>query len=541
MVINEAFNDYRIQTSREAIVFRKSPNSVPVCIFASEFTNEARGIEFSIFLNQQLNQLNYIDLRGIVQVGNKNKPFQFELDKKTINGYERPTYWLDLKVNLVQEDFDQEKQEVKVLIEKFSIKERKSKNTINEQIITSNMISPLKGKSKKQILILSFDGITTEDIKKLADEGNLPNFNNFMNENHWFENAITSSTVTASSAASLITGKSLPEHCIYDYDEDFLSPKLMTLNHELQTIGQLAFENNIPAYGLFAFARWAPQYGYSRGFKKYKAINSGALQNFPWLEESIRTISENKDNSFLFAMHHPGGHPPFRPKLNSKFQDPEYSSYIENLKNVDIFLGSVVDQLKRDGIYDNTMIVFLADHGRSLAKEYSRKLFQFTEERLRIPLIIKKANLESDLSFIGKDTHISAQTTVNELVSSFINDKNFSESDYKKRNVDGISWVCETVDYNKKDFIGLVGYDNEWKYTLYYKVDFSKSQLLDPVDCLRYRLSKDKKAGLPEAIKDKSQLGKVLSSSKYYISKGMEFSKENYPAPIANNISIYNH
>ena len=92
----------------------------------------------------------------------------------------------------------------------------------------------------------------------------------------------------------MITGKSLPEHCIYDYDEDFLSPKLMTLNHELQTIGQLAFENNIPAYGLFAFARWAPQYGYSRGFKKYKAINSGALQNFPWLEESIRTISEKQ-------------------------------------------------------------------------------------------------------------------------------------------------------------------------------------------------------------------------------------------------------
>ena len=68
--------------------------------------------------------------------------------------------------------------------------------------------------------------------------------------------------------------------------------------------------------------------------------------------------------------------------------------YDSNIAFIDLHVGMIIDRLKELGLYDNTLIVFTADHGEEfLEKNYfdlwlghSRKLFQ---EYVHVPFIIK--------------------------------------------------------------------------------------------------------------------------------------------------------
>lgn len=70
------------------------------------------------------------------------------------------------------------------------------------------------------------------------------------------------------------------------------------------------------------------------------------------------------------------------------------SLYDSNIAYLDLHVGIIIDRLKELGLYDNTLIVFTADHGEDfLEKNYfhpwlghSRKLFQ---EYIHVPFIIK--------------------------------------------------------------------------------------------------------------------------------------------------------
>jgi arylsulfatase A-like enzyme len=60
---------------------------------------------------------------------------------------------------------------------------------------------------------------------------------------------------------------------------------------------------------------------------------------------------------------------------------------------IDAQIGRVLDYLRRHGLYDNTCIIFAADHGDSLGchRGLSDKAFHMYEETCTIPLIIKPA------------------------------------------------------------------------------------------------------------------------------------------------------
>lgn len=537
LIVKESYEDYRIQTSREALVFENINQQYPASVYATTYNSGVDEIEFSVFLNNQINQLSKIEISGYIQLsGSRIERFSYSIDRSTIAGFARPTYWLDLVVSLRKTIPILEGDKIEVYLDKVRIDNKKL-----YQYITSSEKFLQKQVKKKQILILSFDGITSDDIIGLQSRSELfPNLNLFTNENFLFNNAITSSTVTASSAASLMTGLSLPEHCIYAYDDYYLSPKLITLSPNIKTLGQKARDKQIPAIGLFAFGKWAPQYGFARGFSQYRSINSGALQNYSWLEETQNIINKYKDDSFIYAMHHPGGHPPYSAMVNNQYNNLEYSSYLQNLEQIDLFLGSVFDQLKRNELFDDALIIFLADHGRSLASDYSRKKFQFTENRLRVPLIIKHPDWENGTpEAYPLNQHISAQSAVHEIVSEYIGFEKQHYSNLSTRTIEGITWVCETIDYSRNNYIGLVGYDKDWKYTLYYELYFDKFSLKEPSDCLKYPLNEFGFAEESQKLNSKERK-KIVDSSKKYLLNGLSFAMKFPPGELGKQIKIFN-
>jgi arylsulfatase A-like enzyme len=64
--------------------------------------------------------------------------------------------------------------------------------------------------------------------------------------------------------------------------------------------------------------------------------------------------------------------------------------YAQEVQYADHWVGEVLDRLKRDGIYDDALIVFTSDHGESLGEHgYYGHVDFLTDEQVRVPLIIK--------------------------------------------------------------------------------------------------------------------------------------------------------
>jgi len=64
--------------------------------------------------------------------------------------------------------------------------------------------------------------------------------------------------------------------------------------------------------------------------------------------------------------------------------------YALEVEYVDRYVGEVLDDLKRDGLYDDALIVFTSDHGESLGEhDYYGHVRYLTDEEIHVPLIVK--------------------------------------------------------------------------------------------------------------------------------------------------------
>jgi len=103
--------------------------------------------------------------------------------------------------------------------------------------------------------------------------------------------------------------------------------------------------------------------------------------------ETIKFIKENKDKPFFVMLSHYGVHTPFQAKkeilekyktklAGMTFEGPDYIAkdgttkmhqdnaiYAAMIESVDESLGNLIAELKKDGLYENTAIIFTSDHG----------------------------------------------------------------------------------------------------------------------------------------------------------------------------------
>lgn len=85
-------------------------------------------------------------------------------------------------------------------------------------------------------------------------------------------------------------------------------------------------------------------------------------------------------------------------KMNGRLEHPEYadpekvkymiSSYYGLVKEIDDWVGEILDKVEELGLTDNTMVIFTSDHGEMLGAHGMREKNVFYEESAHIPLII---------------------------------------------------------------------------------------------------------------------------------------------------------
>jgi len=83
-----------------------------------------------------------------------------------------------------------------------------------------------------------------------------------------------------------------------------------------------------------------------------------------------------------------------RKRTDEKYSDPKMiqyfiSEYYALVKEVDDWVGQILDKLDELGLTDNTLVVFTSDHGEMLGSHGMRGKFCFYEESSHVPMMIR--------------------------------------------------------------------------------------------------------------------------------------------------------
>lgn len=229
----------------------------------------------------------------------------------------------------------------------------------------------------------------TPVIDGLAEEGVL------------FEWAYTPVPVTCPSHATMMTGKVPFGHGIRDN-------ALFVLGEDQTTLAEVLKEHGYSCGAAIGSFPLLARFGLDQGFdfyderlgeasddafgnrviKKQRLFfdeRKAALVNesvFPWLEQ-------NAANPFFLWVHYFDPHHPHEPPnpYNYQFAD---DLYLGEIAYSDECVGTLMEKLKQLGVYENTLVVVLSDHGEGLWEhnEYTHSLLAYNST-LRVPLVIR--------------------------------------------------------------------------------------------------------------------------------------------------------
>lgn len=261
-----------------------------------------------------------------------------------------------------------------------------------------------------------------------------------------YTQARATSPYTLSSHASLLTGLQSVEHGATHPRpvERPIRPGVTTLGERLREVGyQTSF---IVANGLYL----CPELGISRGFEHFDNKLGGRTQPGAGFylalgqltgarpevgrighrgakritDLSLDWLEERRDAPFFLAINYLDVHGPYLPpkpfdRAFSDFRPRDLLSlnisdipleYDRELAFTDFHLGRLLDELRSQGLFENTVIIVTSDHGEALGERgFPEHCWTMYENVTHVPLIIKPAGprtvVVNDRRVSGAEVH----------------------------------------------------------------------------------------------------------------------------------------
>ncbi len=221
-----------------------------------------------------------------------------------------------------------------------------------------------------------FSQPTTPHLDALAQEGVL------------FEQAVSPIALTLPAHISALTGTYPPYHQVHSNIKSLPSSSL--------TLAEVLREHGLNTCAVVSSYVLRRGVGLDQGFTVYddqfdRANASRQLERKG--EEVTRHVNEylanHRDGGFFLLAHYYDPHEQYVPPepFASRYPDHPYAGEIAYM---DECIGAVLQQLKRLGLYESTLIVVMGDHGEGLGEhnetEHGYYLYQSTT---RVPLILR--------------------------------------------------------------------------------------------------------------------------------------------------------
>ena len=322
--------------------------------------------------------------------------------------------------------------------------------------------------SKPNIIIILADDAGYSDFGFMgSDEIKTPNLDQLALDGVIFNNAYVSASVCSPSRAGLLTGmyqQRFGHECNLDSDvNNSFDPNQITIAEALKTEGYTTGligkwhlgdkTQNHPLKNGFDYF-----WGFISGARNYfydpNEVNRNSIRNVVenysqtnfegYLtdvlgEKAIRFIDKNNqsNNPFFLFLSFNAPHTPMQAKeeVLEKFKDNPRQVYASMMWSMDEAIGHVIDALKENNQYDNTIIYFLSDNGAAMSNNASPfpykgwKGNQF-EGGIKIPMIMTwKNKIKSNTQFDG---FISAlDIFITSLEVSNVNDDLMANADGK--------------------------------------------------------------------------------------------------------------
>ena len=221
----------------------------------------------------------------------------------------------------------------------------------------------------------------TPVIDALAGEGTL------------FLEAQTTAPLTLPAHASILTGRSLPAHGVFNNGTFALPESLPTLAEALSAAGY--------ATGAFVSSPvLARRYGLARGFDRYddriadKQPRQGLVVHYPersarhTVDRAVTWLMDQQQRPAFVWVHLWEPHAPYHPPapFAERFADDRYQGEVAA---ADAGVGRLLDGLRSSGRLARAIIVVTSDHGEGLGAhgEPTHGVFLY-QETLHVPLLI---------------------------------------------------------------------------------------------------------------------------------------------------------
>jgi len=300
-----------------------------------------------------------------------------------------------------------------------------------------------KNSAFKNIILISLDCVRMESLScykrnfggfiyKHLIKPRTPNIDRIANDGVKFTHAICQAPYTPASHASILTGVNPPIHGIQTMVGNKLSESTQTLAGKLKE-----YDYKTGAFiGSFAMSK---EYGLNRGFDIYDQdfdvwIRGTITREQRFGEEStnkaLKWMTDTKNDKFFLFIHYFDAHGiPLKTFLDYpieiggrhrilqikqvrkkyiqivrilKFFEQCILKFIlgkgsrhkifqiKQVKKIDKQIGRILDFLEKNNLYENTIIVLIADHGDAFGEhgENNHRSFLY-DTTIRIPLIIK--------------------------------------------------------------------------------------------------------------------------------------------------------
>lgn len=284
--------------------------------------------------------------------------------------------------------------------------------------------------SNCNVILISIDTLRRDHLGVYGYKKNTsPNLDSLAKESYVFENAFATAAWTLPSHASIFTSR-YPSDLRVETVFDKLPDAALTLTEVLKKFGYItaAWDRNT-----FVSPRW----GFEQGFDQFNIVNSGENAHdadiiFP---QAAEWVKKHKDKKFFLFLHAFEVHDPYCPpgEYSSKFKgnydgklncvdistiaknyrgeeqlsknDLErfVSLYDGEIAYTDFYIGKFLNEMKKQGLFKNTIIVVVSDHGEEFGERgvWGLHAYSLYNELIKIPLIIKAPQLGS-----GKDKNI---------------------------------------------------------------------------------------------------------------------------------------
>ncbi|HJM56456.1 MAG: hypothetical protein CMJ98_06265 [Planctomycetes bacterium] len=282
------------------------------------------------------------------------------------------------------------------------------------------------GDTPPNVLILCVDTLRADRLGCYGGTGNLtPNLDALAAQATRWENCSASSPWTVPSHASMFTGKNPSAHGAYSFEvEDMSVDNCFTLEEEQRTLAEALREVGYVTAGIVANAVYLKgEFGLSQGFDQWRISRERAprlCKNvLSWMDD--RAQQRTSDRPWTMFVNLMDTHRPYNveplPGEREYDQATEYSSDLLNrlyqqvivrgeeagelgltlqdqynraVRNLDLALGELFDQLKERGLWEDLLLVVVSDHGEYFGEhglvEHSKDVY---EQALSVPLLIK--------------------------------------------------------------------------------------------------------------------------------------------------------